>query len=482
MFALEIAFQDGGQSTETVLVRRPEALIGSSDRSHIVIEDLATLGYDLMLVRDVGRSFSMKAIPIRDGVELPDFLDGVYHDEYSFKVGGLTLNVMVLDTDLACRASEPPDQESIRVLQASCKHGEFQFPAIVVAKEDPVIVSFSPELPVYVGRDNQCAIRLDDPTVSDQHARIGFANGNFWVEDLGSAEGLFVDGQQVSGKVEVAPGKAIAIGRQITLVGAVNKDQLVQTGTNAGATSVPEEARTYPILLSSSEIARPARVVMQVDVPITLGRDPRSEMWLGAPHISRKHCEVVLKADGYVVVTDCSTNGTAYDGGILKKGQLLELHNEPNVLNFGGDITVGICFEGWQEESFLSNHGAPDTFSEQKSNSGGNSGGGTVTSMSRESTTEVPVRERTKTYSGTLEAMGVDWSQGTMAAPGGGAAVLGAPAPAIRSAEDVASMLSRFVTTFSEFPLPTKILLVGALCILGGLCVALLQLVWSIFH
>lgn len=479
MFALEIAFQQNGIAPETLLVRRPYAVIGASDRAHVTIDDLQGLDYELQIVRDFGRSFRIKPIPLKEDAEVPDFLEGVYHDEYRITLGSVSILITVLDTDLMFRSSEPPDQEGVRVLRAACSVSELKFPAVVVSGDDPIIVSFSADLPIYAGRSNQCAVRLDHPELSDQHARIGYEDGMFWVEDLGSSHGTFVQGQQISGKVQVPAGVPISLGHKVVLIGTMRKEDLQGASTPVPiAENTQEEARKYPVLLSYSEIARPARLVLPVDTPVTVGRDPRSEMWLGAPHISRTHCQVTLQSDGQVVVTDCSTNGTAYDGGILKKGQLLELHDEPNVLNFGGDITVGICFHEWHEEDFMTNHGAPDTFSRGKSDAGGKAGSGNLTSLSRESISEA-VSPRARTYSGTMEAMGVDWS-GTVG--GGGTAALDFKSPSLAADESMVTFIGRSAHAFSDFPLPTRILLGVALCILAGVCMALLQLLWSIFH
>ena len=50
MFALEISFKDGVSQPETILMRRPQALVGASDYAHVVIEDMKTLDYQLRLV------------------------------------------------------------------------------------------------------------------------------------------------------------------------------------------------------------------------------------------------------------------------------------------------------------------------------------------------------------------------------------------------------------------------------------------------
>src|SRR5262249_34493833 len=49
--------------------------------------------------------------------------------------------------------------------------------------------------------------------VSRPHARVSIAEGSYWIEDLGSANGTEVDGQPIkgAGKVQLKPGQQIRI-------------------------------------------------------------------------------------------------------------------------------------------------------------------------------------------------------------------------------------------------------------------------------
>jgi len=64
-----------------------------------------------------------------------------------------------------------------------------------------------------LGRDPRCNQPLDDPLVSWHHARIIESGGKLYVEDLSSLNGTFVNGVKVSGKVEVAVGQEIELGK-----------------------------------------------------------------------------------------------------------------------------------------------------------------------------------------------------------------------------------------------------------------------------
>jgi FHA domain-containing protein len=49
---------------------------------------------------------------------------------------------------------------------------------------------------VVLGRSRECDIRLDDANVSRRHAEIKRENGNWWVIDLGSTNGIEVNGKR----------------------------------------------------------------------------------------------------------------------------------------------------------------------------------------------------------------------------------------------------------------------------------------------
>jgi len=63
-----------------------------------------------------------------------------------------------------------------------------------------------------VGRDRECAIRIDSETISRRHARIVVKPGETTMEDLGSKNGTQVNGQRVTRPVVLKDGDAIQVG------------------------------------------------------------------------------------------------------------------------------------------------------------------------------------------------------------------------------------------------------------------------------
>ncbi len=47
------------------------------------------------------------------------------------------------------------------------------------------------------GRDDTCGLQLVDPMISRQHAKFEYTQGQWWVRDLGSSNGIVLDGVKV---------------------------------------------------------------------------------------------------------------------------------------------------------------------------------------------------------------------------------------------------------------------------------------------
>jgi pSer/pThr/pTyr-binding forkhead associated (FHA) protein len=67
--------------------------------------------------------------------------------------------------------------------------------------------------PMTVGRAASCDVVLADTYVSNVHARIYDRDGGWWLEDLGSTNGTYVNRTRVSTPTAVGPGDEIRMGK-----------------------------------------------------------------------------------------------------------------------------------------------------------------------------------------------------------------------------------------------------------------------------
>lgn len=69
-----------------------------------------------------------------------------------------------------------------------------------------------------IGRDATNGVAINDAEVSRKHARLVFQGGKYVLEDLGSTNGTFVNGQRLAGQVVLKPGDVVSLGEQIVLM------------------------------------------------------------------------------------------------------------------------------------------------------------------------------------------------------------------------------------------------------------------------
>jgi pilus assembly protein CpaF len=68
-----------------------------------------------------------------------------------------------------------------------------------------------------IGRNSSCDIRIDDLSVSRQHARLVFRDGAWVLQDLQSTNGTLVNGTRV-GRCRLRPGDRLVLGQQVLQV------------------------------------------------------------------------------------------------------------------------------------------------------------------------------------------------------------------------------------------------------------------------
>ena len=68
---------------------------------------------------------------------------------------------------------------------------------------------------VLIGRNPECALVLDDDFASGRHARLYAQPEGWYVEDLGSTNGTYLDGQRLTAAQAVGVGSALRIGRTV---------------------------------------------------------------------------------------------------------------------------------------------------------------------------------------------------------------------------------------------------------------------------
>jgi predicted component of type VI protein secretion system len=69
-----------------------------------------------------------------------------------------------------------------------------------------------------IGRDSSSGVAINDAEISRKHARLNFQGGKYVIEDLGSTNGTFVNGQRLVSPVVLKSGDVVSLGEQIVLM------------------------------------------------------------------------------------------------------------------------------------------------------------------------------------------------------------------------------------------------------------------------
>jgi pSer/pThr/pTyr-binding forkhead associated (FHA) protein/tetratricopeptide (TPR) repeat protein len=150
---------------------------------------------------------------------------------------------------------------------------------------------------VVIGRDPSVQIALQDRKVSRRHARVFAKNGTYWVEDLGSANGVLVEGRPITAARKLSAGMRFEIGGH----GFVFADDPAA----AAATRFALLGRNGPyanqsFLLPAGELG--------------VGRVDGNAIIIPDVSVSRKHAVLHTSANGIVVEDLDSSNGSWVNG------------------------------------------------------------------------------------------------------------------------------------------------------------------------
>ena len=84
---------------------------------------------------------------------------------------------------------------------------------VVIGEQGNRVASLPLQGNLQVGRADACQIKLSDTYVSSFHARIFSRDSEWYVEDLGSTNGTYMNQRRVTSPVEVRAGDRVRLGK-----------------------------------------------------------------------------------------------------------------------------------------------------------------------------------------------------------------------------------------------------------------------------
>ncbi len=100
-----------------------------------------------------------------------------------------------------------------------------------------------------LGREPGNEVRIDDAGISRQHARVLVHNGVVWVQDAGSRNGVFVNGERVPDHKQVTPGDRVVVGNHAFEIGLVAASAVAAPPSHMGSRPPSSGWKIWPFAL-----------------------------------------------------------------------------------------------------------------------------------------------------------------------------------------------------------------------------------------
>jgi pSer/pThr/pTyr-binding forkhead associated (FHA) protein len=209
-----------------------------------------------------------------------------------------------------------------------------------------------------LGRVESADIVISDPKVSRQHAKFAAQDGRFGVEDLGSSNGTKLNGQKISGSVELSHGDTLSIehialrviidGAELedddatvigltddaTVIGQAAPDlsavpgswvesesadstQFMVAGAESSEVSVPRQSLEPHLILLDEQGGIAEALGLEGssgEQTWEIGRAEQCDIQLSEPTVSSRHAQLVCEGGKWRVVNLVSSNGILVNG------------------------------------------------------------------------------------------------------------------------------------------------------------------------
>jgi pSer/pThr/pTyr-binding forkhead associated (FHA) protein len=107
---------------------------------------------------------------------------------------------------------------------------------------------------ITIGRSNNCTLSLEDDWISRTHCKVWVKDENVWIEDLGSTNGSFIDGNRID-KQNLNLGSKLQIGKIIFQLGRFDFKLNVTEGLEF-STKTPSELSLLTLENWTQELAQ----------------------------------------------------------------------------------------------------------------------------------------------------------------------------------------------------------------------------------
>ncbi|HEX6269394.1 MAG TPA: FHA domain-containing protein [Anaerolineales bacterium] len=199
---------------------------------------------------------------------------------------------------------------------------------------------------IIIGRESGVDLVIPSPAVSRRHARLSREGDEYVLEDLGSSNGTFLNGERLVGQRALKSGDQIRLGQAITLTYQAPRSESAETVMRA-PTPVPASI-LQTVVGEEPQLPRessPPRLIVTVAggssqtyaltrPTLTIGRVEENDIIIPSGIVSRQHARLERANGGYrLVVAPEAKNPVLFEGRPLDESRVLR-HGD--LLRIGG--------------------------------------------------------------------------------------------------------------------------------------------------
>lgn len=335
MFVIQVDFKDGVNQVESAYINRLFVKIGTTESSHLILDGVRALPYQLGIIRGLGDTFTCKALWIEQGKKQ----ELSWEKEYSHSAHISLPDVHVYITSIPGFIAQKvrSDDLSYRLLTEMLRTNENTksiFPAFISSQSPRVSLSVGGVDELRIGNTRSCLLRIDSFREKKEYAKVSQSAAGFELENIHSRDVIKVNNNVISSKVLLGPRDRIHFSCGVEVIYVTSEEDL-----RALSDELPDFLTSLKGGLRRNMRAiggpiSPTVVPLHVGQTVSIGRDPGHNMWIDAPFISRLHCSIYVEEDGYVC-SDFSTNGVEVNGKKLTKGMQERFPNAVMHISFG---------------------------------------------------------------------------------------------------------------------------------------------------
>lgn len=186
---------------------------------------------------------------------------------------------------------------------------------------------------IVIGRDPKVDLQITSPAVSRRHARLIRQGEMYFIEDLGSSNGTFVNGKGIPGKVPLNPGDRIRLGQVIVLTFGLVQPAFVEYPADPSSQSLREtvigevtgfQEQMIPPQFIVTITGMDPKVYTLTKNSFTIGRAEENDIVIPSQVVSRHHARLDRTDGNYrLIVLPQASNPILFEGRPLIEPRIL---------------------------------------------------------------------------------------------------------------------------------------------------------------